>query len=42
MDPPQIEEGRSDKKLFNLGARRNLRAVFGSNIFLALLPVDTR
>ena len=41
MDAPRTHRGQI-KDLYYLGVRRNLRTVFGSNLLLALLPVDTR
>ncbi|XP_019863089.1 PREDICTED: palmitoyltransferase ZDHHC15-like [Amphimedon queenslandica] len=40
MDAPRTHRGPV-KDLYYLGVRRNLRAIFGSNPFLALLPVNT-
>ena len=41
MDAPRTHRGPV-KDLYYLGVRRNLRAIFGSNLLLALLPVNTR
>ena len=39
---PPLVQGRRDKYAYFIGRRRNLEAVFGSNLFLSFIPIDNR